>query len=205
MLQELGECLVYCLEKKRTSVFGKIRQRRDPGWGCMTRWSILEFKKIYVGWEKADSVRNLPLTCHFISTRQSSPGKWIYVEETVSVNYQPHTDSQWDVLGHLVQLPSIFPPSRTRMQVQVSTTKSDKVNYSKGLEFKTKLPTKHLAWPLNCENFSQYTKMITLNSMKNKKSRPVTLKSYSNNLLVFKLYRNPLFSFCHHKGREVFW
>lgn len=89
------------------------------------------------------------------------------------------------------------------MQIQVSTTKSDKVNYTKGLEFKVKVPTKHLAWPLNHENCRQYTKMMTLNSMK-KKPRPVTLKSYSNNLLVFKLYRNPLFSFCHRKGREIF-
>lgn len=127
----------------------------------------------------------------------------MYVEETVSVNFQPHTDSQGEVLGYLVQLPSGFPSSRTRMQIQVSTTKSDKVNYSKGLEFKVKLPTKHLAWPLNYENFRQYIKMITLNSMK-KKLRPVTLKSYSNNLLVFKLHRNPLFSFFHHKGREIF-
>lgn len=60
----------------------------------------------------------------------------MYVEETVSVNFQPHTDSQGEVLGYLVQLPSGFPSSRTRMQIQVSTTKSDKVNYSKGLEFK---------------------------------------------------------------------
>lgn len=57
-LQELSECLLNCLEKKRASVFGKIKQRRDPLWGCMTRWSISECKK-NTGWEKPEGLGNL--------------------------------------------------------------------------------------------------------------------------------------------------
>lgn len=105
--------LLNCLEEDRTNTFGKIKQRRDPVRGCLTRWSISEFKKIYAG-EKKVAWETSPLTRYFISTRRPSSGKWIRVEETpwhciYAIPYPSRANCQWNVLCPLAQPPSIFP------------------------------------------------------------------------------------------------
>lgn len=132
------------------------------------RWQMIYFRTKNIcrlgksrEWEKS------PLTCH--KHRQSSPGKW-YVEETVSVNFQPHTDSQGEVLGYLVQL-LLVSPQETRMQIQVITTRKWQSQLQQ--RFGIQIPASHKTFSLASElwEFRQYIKMITLNSMK-KKLRP---------------------------------
>lgn len=65
-----------------------------------------------------------------------------------------------------------FSPSRKRIQIQVNTTKSDNVNYSKGWNSKLSFPQNIQLGLLTTENLRQYIKMITLNSMQKKSQDP---------------------------------
>lgn len=188
----MGGYSLNCLEKNRTNTFGKIKERRDPIWGCLTRRSILKFKKYIYAGQKQRAWGNSSLRCYFISRRLSHSGKWIPVEER-----------QWYCIYTLAiihRLPVKWWQStcstafclstrRAGTQIQGSTPESNNVNYSKDLESEVKLPTKYLGWPPSCRDWELHkaTDENAYIKLNEKKSRPTTLIAAVQTIEIFHL------------------